>query len=234
MFKRFFKNKKGDFAVMGIIIIPVLVSIVFFTIFKEMEYTTSMKTVQTTVDNIMFYASKEYGDIKKDKNGNQFCDFDAFVLNGDENTTVTQNTIIDDKEKLLWQFDSILKKCDSYNSLWQYEIKIEKNTNQSIDASLNENNEYLTATVVVVMPAVNNESSMEWGTADSIDGTMFSTDSSLWTGWYSENAAHWQNCIERYNEWHANNYYNWLNGLSHEQIPQGIYLLKIEVTTSCL
>lgn len=231
--KKLLKNKKGDFAVMGIIVIPVLVSIAFLTIFKQMEITTSFKTVQTTVDNMMYYASKEYGDIKKDKNGNEFCDYDSFVLNGDEAIVVTDANV-KEKDKLLWQFDQYISKCDSYNSLWEYEIKIENNKNQAIDKSLNENNEYLTATVVVVLPTINNEDAKYWGQAASLSGYRFDTNSTNWTGWYAENEAHWQDCITRYLTWYENNFDAWYNGGSYEKVPTGINIFKVEVTTSCL
>ena len=59
--KNLIKNKNGDFAILGLIIIPVLV--IIFTQIVSINYkTTTLKNnLQMSVDNISVLASREWG-----------------------------------------------------------------------------------------------------------------------------------------------------------------------------
>lgn len=221
--KNFIKSKKGSFAIVGVMVIPLVVFIVFYIIFTQMNENMSYKRVQTAVDNALYYAANEYGDIKSDKYGNSFCDFDSSVLNGNDDEEVSNLTTINTsaKDKFLWNFDTYIKQCDGYNDLWSYTLKIDDNTELNYDSNKNENNEYIAATIIVVLPDESNEKSV-WGTAIN-DGT--------WTGWYASNKAHWESCVERYNEWYSENYVDWLKG--EASAPTGLIVMKVEVSASC-
>lgn len=224
------KNKKGSFVILGVIVIPIIIFVVFYIIFTQMNSTMSYKRVQSSIDNALYYATTEYGNIKFDKNGEGYCDFDATTLNGpnEENPSseleVTNLTTPNPsaKDKFLWNFKNYIKRCDGYNELWTYTLNIKTNTDFKFNSGKNENNEYITAEVIVVLPDQSNKNSACWGTAGADEE---------WTYWYKENSAHWESCISRYREWYALHYNDWLQGKA--KAPTGMILMKLEVSASC-
>lgn len=227
--KNILKSKKGSFIIIGVIIIPLLIFIIFYIIFTQMNSTMSYKRIQSSVDNALYYATAEYGNIKFDKNGDGYCDFDVTTLNGANEDSMASQEVTSDttpnptaKDKFLWNFKNYLKCCDGYNELWTFTLSIKTNAEYQFNSNKNENNEYISAEVIVVLPDQSNKDAVCWGTAGSGEE---------WTYWYKENSAHWQSCVSRYYDWYSFHYNDWYNGKA--SAPSGLLMMKVEVSASC-
>ena len=198
MFKKLIKDTKGEFAVMAVIIMPIIIGFVFTIIFTNMKTNVYYKQTQSALDNALYYAAQQFGDIKTDKSGEKYCDFNYDVLNGaNENSSLVvggKDYSVEgaDKTKLLYNFDNYIRKTDGYNSLWFYELSIDSNKDYKFDAAKNINNEYITAKITMIIPSKDS--------AEGMMGTAIGNDDTLWTGWYQTHKELWKDLIRRYSE----------------------------------
>lgn len=236
MLKKFLKNKKGDFAILGVLILPVVVTLAFTIIFGNMKANKLYKQMQTTADNGLLFFSKQYGQTKLDVKGYEFCDFDSRDLRKNLTNTQVEDAVftkpsqsydyISAENSIAYQFQEYIKNVDGYNYLWQYSIKIDTNEAHKYDETKNENNKYLSATIIMVLPNVD--------TGNGLFGTCVTPDDSNSSYWYKNNQEHWAINIETYKEWQAKGNLNKvINGTSYTN-PNGLIVKKVEVSASCL
>ncbi len=204
--KKFFTNKNGDFTIVGIIILPTLVIAATIFIFSSMQDTVAYKKIKTSIDNVLYYGANKYGSIKTDKNFEKFCDMNPVaIIGGSEVQTRTKasnvesSISVENQSYFIWYFDNYIKHIDGYNELWSYSLSVKKNNEINsngtlFDPSKSAYNEYLIATVTVVLPDINIDDEKGFGTA-------VGNNQALWTGWYKDNAAKW---IEYKNYYVAN------------------------------
>ena len=179
--KNLIKNKKGDFAILGLIIIPVLV--IIFTQIVSINYkTTTLKNnLQMSVDNISVLASREWGktatiyDYETNTEQNiTIYQPNLFSGTNSENNYCYKNNLNLDTTSFNFYFDKYIEKIDGFNSFWNYYMYKTIDDNQ---------NETLTIELYYCYPA----NSDKMGVYD-----YYGIDTGdKQTGWYQKNAKSW-------------------------------------------
>ncbi len=199
MFKKLL-NRKGSMALVGIIVIPLVISIVFFYAFSKMNESILYKNIQSQVDNICVYSTQTYGRTKIDKDGNAICDFNTYELfgSGDNSINLLNTSSIDlnlstidetnplsstdpyndtDGTDFLRTVYRAFLLMDGINSNWQVTITIRTNLLDDgtyIDSTKSDTNEYIVFDVIAVLPETH---------AKSIDS---------YQNWYQGNSKTWE------------------------------------------
>lgn len=189
----FLKNKKGSSVIILVFLIPTIILIVFGIAYKNMISSTAEKGITTNINNILYYGSKKYGNIRSDNENKEFCVFlpsDIFGSSATETTIFTEKSVISDPNCFVYEFRNYIEKTDGYNNLWQYEISLVKNKDQIYDLDKNENNTYIQIKMKIVLPKRYNVAS--FGTYNARTGTS--------TGWYAENKVVWEEMVRLYEQ----------------------------------
>lgn len=217
----FLKNKKGDFAIFALCVIPVLLLIFTSTITAGYRESAFKSKVQTIVDNGALIASKNYAYVVSGLD-ESVCHFNENLLNVTYEDDFTMNYIgsnglnVSNKTSFVYIFSSYLSKSDGFNEFWRvsYTVIVEENGAESLKID-----------IYYVIPKFKNS----FAVVDSL-GTVNDTNS-----WYKNNPKSWgiifdtlegacgsieENCSEK----------EWKKLETKADVTAGV----VSATTSCL
>lgn len=135
----FIKNKKGDFAIFALCVIPVLLLIFTSVITSGYRESAIHSKMQTVVDNGALIASKDYAYIVSGLE-QDICHFNESLLGNSYEDDYTATFFGNDglnfhnKETFIYTFSSYLSKADGFNQYWRtsYTIIIEDDGAESV------------------------------------------------------------------------------------------------------
>lgn len=191
--KNLIKNKKGDFAILGLILIPVF--LLAFTQVVSVSYKSSTikSNLQMNVDNISVLASQEWGRSATSydyESGNEIniTVFQPNLFSEDQNAGSLfsyhyKGKSTTDITSFSYYFDKFISKIDGYNPLWNYYMYREKDVNT--------NDEQLTIEIYYCFPSNNDMGVYDYYGIDS-NGTK--------TGWYKSHSKSWEILKEKANQ----------------------------------
>lgn len=182
MFKKFLTNKKGDIALLALILIPVLISLFTSVICAGYRETNFENRIQTELDNVSLVASKFYATATENIDGSSgkfhttLIGSDSSISKDDmlENKTVLKikNKRTADKQSFQYVYETAFEHMEGYNEFWETYMYI----------TLDENgNEMLNIKVRYVIPNLSNSLRVI---------SNFGSDS-FNEGWYKENPKTW-------------------------------------------
>lgn len=194
--KRLLKNEKGSPVITVILLVCALIPIVFSISYSGMIETILAKKVTTTINNVIYGGSIEYGRVNVDNKNNMYCDFSPTTIFGadaTDETYVLNGAILNggstiSKDTFASKFEDMLKRTDGYNSLWEYKIEIVKNNDDDklYDESKPLENEYIKVTLKMILPRILNETTFG---LENDEGK---------TGWYATNSESWEYLKKQY------------------------------------
>ena len=190
--KNLIKNKKGDFAILGLILIPVFLLIFTQVISTSYKTSTIKSNLQMNVDNIAVLASQEWGrsatsydwENNTEKNitifqSNLFSEAD----NSGVYSCAYKGSSITDPTSFSFFFNKYIQRIDGYNPLWNYYMYKEKD--------LTTNDEVLTIEIYYCFPSNNDMGVYDYYGVDLDEGK---------TGWYKSHEKSWNILKEKANQ----------------------------------
>lgn len=176
--KKIIQNKKGDFAIFALCVIPVLLLIFTSTITSGYRESAFNSKVQTIVDNGALIASKNYAYVVSGLE-ESVCHFNENLLNTTYEDDYTANYIgseglnVSNKASFIYIFSSYLSKADGFNEFWRtsYTVIVDDDGAESLKID-----------IYYVIPKFKNS----FAVVDSL-GTTNDTD-----GWYKSNPKSWE------------------------------------------
>lgn len=105
--KKFFKSKKGNYAILAICVIPVVLSIVATAVSSTRNKTVYRSEITTSISSFFEYENKNNASVSVKKNSE-----------GVEQYYCAYST--NQRKKIEEDFADFFIKIDGYNSLWEY------------------------------------------------------------------------------------------------------------------
>lgn len=156
--RKLLKNEMGNAVVIIILIIPTIIAITFGFSYRKLFETSHEKRIINIVNNSLYYASENYGNVSLDKNGLNYCSFsevDIFGKKLEENQTVVNSNSFTKTENDCFynDFYETFTRIDGYHKdRWYFEMAIISNTDKEIEKNKSEFNSYIEITVHIEIP----------------------------------------------------------------------------------